>query len=84
MVGTGLTAVYFLLLVNRTFFGRLSERVMNLPPVEWSDRYPSIFLAILIVILGISPNWVVRWSETTTTAMITRPAIAQISSVNNH
>ena len=84
MVGTGLTAVYFLLLVNRTFFGRLSERVMNLPPVEWSDRYPSIFLAILIVILGISPNWVARWSETTTTAMITRPAIAQISSVNNH
>ena len=26
MIGTGLTAVYFLLLVNRTFFGRLPDQ----------------------------------------------------------
>jgi NAD(P)H-quinone oxidoreductase subunit 4 len=69
MVGTGLTAVYFLLLMNRAFFGRLSEAVENLPPVTWRDRAPAIFLAILIVALGIKPNWLTVWGETTITAM---------------
>jgi len=78
MVGTGLTAVYFLLLVNRVFFGRLSERVTNLPPVFWSDRAPAMFLAALIVLLGLQPNWLVHYSETTTTALMSdRLAIAQ-------
>ncbi|HEY9873265.1 MAG TPA: NADH-quinone oxidoreductase subunit M, partial [Candidatus Obscuribacterales bacterium] len=74
MAGTGLTAVYFLLLVNRVFFGRLSEKVVNLPAVQWSDRTPAIFLAIIIVILGVQPSWMVRWSEITTTAMLDRPS----------
>ncbi len=77
MLGTGLTAVYFLNLVNRAFFGRLSEQLMNLPQVQWTDRAPAVVLAVLIVILGIQPNWLVRWSEPTTTAMIRNlPAIA--------
>lgn len=71
MVGTGLTAVYFLLLVNRVFFGRLSEIVENLPPVQWSDRLPAIALAILIVVFGIQPGWIVDLSETTTTTIVT-------------
>ncbi|XGV96485.1 MAG: NADH-quinone oxidoreductase subunit M [Leptolyngbya sp. BL-A-14] len=82
MVGTGLTAVYFLLLVNRVFFGRLSERVMNLPPVFWGDRAPAIILAVLIVVLGLKPNWLVHYSETTTTALMGgRLAIAQAAMV---
>lgn len=76
MIGTGLTAVYFLLLINRTFFGRLSDSVTNLPRVEWSDRTPAIVLAILIVILGVQPSWMVRWSENTTTALLA-PSSAQ-------
>jgi len=77
MLGTGLTAVLFLNLVNRAFFGRLSEQLMNLPQVQWTDRAPAVVLAVLIVILGIQPNWLVRWSEPTTTAMIRNlPAIA--------
>lgn len=80
IVGTGLTAVYFLLLVNRVFFGRLSEAVVDLPPVHWSDRIPAIVLAVLIVVLGLQPNWVVRWSEPVTTALLTNPpAIAHVS-----
>jgi NAD(P)H-quinone oxidoreductase subunit 4 len=80
MVGTGLTAVYFLLLVNRAFFGRLSERVVNLPQVRWRDRMPAMILAVVIVLLGVQPNWMVRWSEATTTAMLdTLPAVAQLS-----
>ncbi|EKQ68619.1 NADH dehydrogenase subunit M [Leptolyngbyaceae cyanobacterium JSC-12] len=70
MVGTGLTAVYFLLLVNRTFFGRLPEQFSNLPKVYWSERLPAFGLAILIVFLGLQPSWMGRWSETTTTAML--------------
>lgn len=82
MVGTGLTAVYFLLLVNRAFFGRLSERVTNLPKVEWSERWPAVVLAVLIVILGVVPSLLVRWSETTTMAMLPNSAaVAQISPV---
>lgn len=70
MVGTGLTAVYFLLLVNRAFFGRLPDQFENLPRVPWSERAPGFVLAVLIVILGLQPSWVVRWTETTTTAML--------------
>jgi NAD(P)H-quinone oxidoreductase subunit 4 len=82
MVGTGLTAVYFLLLVNRVFFGRLSEPVMYLPPVEWSDRAPAIILAVLIVILGVQPSWMVHWTETTTTAIMANySTVAQVSAV---
>lgn len=71
MVGTGLTAVYFLLMVNRVFFDRLPEQFSNLPRVLWSERIPGFVLAVLIVVLGLQPNWLVRWTETTTTAMLT-------------
>lgn len=71
MIGTGLTAVYFLLLVNRAFFGRLTQHLIdNLPTVKWGDRIPAIVLATLIVILGLQPNWMLRWSEQSATALI--------------
>lgn len=76
MIGTGLTAVYFLLLVNRTFFGRLPEQFSNLPKVLWTERAPSFALAILIIWLGLQPGLLVRWSETTTTSLLlTYPTI---------
>lgn len=77
MVGTGLTAVYFLLLVNRTFFGRLSEQFANLPEVSWHERAPGFALAIMIVILGLQPSWMSKWTEVTTTALTEAPTIAQ-------
>ncbi|NEO97190.1 MAG: NADH-quinone oxidoreductase subunit M [Symploca sp. SIO2E9] len=77
MIGTGLTAVYYLLLVNRAFFGRLSTVVINLPQVKWGERLPAIVLAILIVVLGIQPGWMTVLSEKTTSAMVkTLPAVA--------
>ncbi|NET41510.1 NADH-quinone oxidoreductase subunit M [Okeania sp. SIO2B3] len=79
MIGTGLTSAYFLLLANRVFFGRLSETVVNLPPVEWSDRIPAIILMILIVILGIQPNWMLRWTETEANTMsVSQPMLSQV------
>ena len=70
MLGNGLTAVYFLILLNRAFFGRLSAAVTNLPPVYWSDRIPAIILAAAIVIFGIQPNWLVHYTEATITSMV--------------
>ncbi|ABG49820.1 proton-translocating NADH-quinone oxidoreductase, chain M [Trichodesmium erythraeum IMS101] len=79
MIGTGLTSAYFLLLINRVFFGRLSETVINLPPVKWSDRIPAIVLAVMIVVLGIQPNWVVRWTETEANSMSTsKTTVSQV------
>ncbi len=73
MIGTGLTAAYFLILMSKAFFGRLSEQVTNLPRVYWSDRIPAIVLAVLIIIFGIQPNWLARWTEPTTNAMMSVP-----------
>lgn len=69
MVATGLTAVYFLLAINRVFFGRLPEEFSNLPSVLWLDRLPAVVLAIAIVVLGIQPNWLLRWSQTHTATL---------------
>jgi NAD(P)H-quinone oxidoreductase subunit 4 len=63
LIGSGLTAVYFLLMVNRVFFGRLTPELSQLPQVFWSERMPAIALALFIVTLGIVPNWAIRWSE---------------------
>lgn len=77
MVGTGLTAVYFLLMINRVFFGRLDEPFDTLPPVKWGDRVPAFALVVLILVFGLQPNWLVRWSETEAGALLLKaPAIA--------
>jgi NAD(P)H-quinone oxidoreductase subunit 4 len=70
MLGNGLTAVYFLNLVNRAFFGRLSEELYNLPRVYWSDRLPAIILAVFILIFGIQPTWLAHYTEATITTMV--------------
>ncbi len=68
MVGTGLTAVYFLILVNRAFFGRLPQSA-KIPAVEFRDRAPAFMLAILIVLLGVQPALVTSYSEATAIAL---------------
>lgn len=63
MVGTGLTSVYFLLLVNRAFFGRLSPAFAQMERVQRWEHLPGLVLALLIVLFGIQPQWLVGWSE---------------------
>jgi len=82
MIGTGLTAVYLLILLDRAFFGRLSTRVLNLPKVVWKELTPALILAILIVVLGIQPGWLVGLSEATTAAMVTNVPIVAVKSVS--
>ncbi|MGD1904645.1 MAG: NAD(P)H-quinone oxidoreductase subunit D4, partial [Leptolyngbyaceae cyanobacterium] len=88
LIGTALTAVYLLLLVNRVFFGRLAIRPptdavtldINLPPVSWAERLPSVVLALVIVALGIQPHWLSRWSEATSLLAVNPPVtVAQVS-----
>lgn len=70
MIGTGLTAVYFVILLNNAFFGRLVPLTTNLAPVSWPERLPSVFLAILVVALGLWPQWLLHWSEATTQSLV--------------
>ncbi len=75
MVGTGLTAVYFLLMINRVFFGRLPDTLARLPRVQWQDRLPAFALALAIIVFGLQPAWMVRWSEPQATALVVSPAL---------
>ncbi|HHP7230764.1 MAG TPA: NADH-quinone oxidoreductase subunit M [Xenococcaceae cyanobacterium] len=70
LVGTGLTAVYFLLVINKVFFGRLSENLAHLPSVKWVEHAPAFALLFLIVAFGIQPSWVVHWSEIQTISLL--------------
>jgi NAD(P)H-quinone oxidoreductase subunit 4 len=70
VVGTGLTAVYFVILLNRTCFGKLDNALAYFPRVTLGEKLPAYVLAGLIIFLGIQPNWLVKWAEPTATAMI--------------
>ena len=78
MVGSGLTAVYFLLMINRVFFGRLNASpkqmggafVVTLPGVSWRDRIPALALVLLIFAFGLQPEWLTRWVASTTNAFL--------------
>lgn len=77
VAGTGLTAVYFVILLNRTCFGKLDNAIAYFPKVEWSERVPALILVAVIFYFGIQPSGLVRWPESTTTAMIaTAPNLA--------
>ncbi|MFB2770668.1 NADH-quinone oxidoreductase subunit M [Pelatocladus sp. BLCC-F211] len=70
VVATGLTAVYFVILLNRTCFGKLDNNLAYYPQVQWHEKMPALILSALILFLGVQPTWLVRWAEPTTTAMV--------------
>ncbi len=70
LVGTGLTAVYFLLVINKVFFGRLTENLTQIPPVQWQEHAPAFVLLLLIIAFGIKPDWVIHWSEVQAIALL--------------
>jgi NAD(P)H-quinone oxidoreductase subunit 4 len=76
VLSSALTAVYFVILLNRTCFGRLDNNLAYYPKVLSSEKTPALILAALIIFLGIQPTWLVRWTEPTTTAIVaTIPAL---------
>lgn len=79
---SGLTAVYFVILLNRTCFGKL-DNTAYYPKVLWLEKAPAFVLTVLILFLGIQPTWLVRWTEPTTTAMVAAvPTTSQVA-LNN-
>jgi NAD(P)H-quinone oxidoreductase subunit 4 len=76
---SGLTAVYFVILLNRTCFGKLDNDLAYYPKVLFQEKLPALILASIIFFLGVQPSWLVRWTETTTTAIVAAipPASAQ-------
>ncbi|MGB3207666.1 MAG: NADH-quinone oxidoreductase subunit M [Crinalium sp.] len=81
VVGTGLTAVYFVILLNRTCFGKLDNKAYY-PKVNFQESFPALVLAAIIFILGVQPNWLVRWSEATSTSMISAIKPVQEIAIN--
>ncbi len=69
IVGTALTAVYFVILLNRTCFGKLDTKGAYYAPVARWEYMPAFILTIVIVFLGIQPSWLVRWSQVTSDAI---------------
>lgn len=66
IIASGLTAVYFVILLNRTCFGKLNNELAYYPPVLRSETVPALVLTAIIFFLGIQPNWLLRWIEPTT------------------
>jgi NAD(P)H-quinone oxidoreductase subunit 4 len=70
IIASGLTAVYFVILLNRTCFGKLNNDLAYYPKVQFSEQAPALILAVLIFFLGVQPSWLLRWSEPTAEAMV--------------
>jgi NAD(P)H-quinone oxidoreductase subunit 4 len=70
ILASGLTAVYFVILLNRTCFGKLDNFTAYYPKVLPIESIPAIVLTLTIIFLGVQPNWLVRWIEPTTTALV--------------
>lgn len=81
VVGTGLTAVYFVILLNRTCFGKLDNKTAYYPKVTAAEKFPALVLTILILFLGIQPTWLVRWLEPTSTAMVAAVPTVEVQQI---
>lgn len=66
IIASGLTAVYFVILLNRTCFGKLDNKLAYYPTVLPSESIPAFVLTVIILFLGVQPNWLLRWIEPTT------------------
>lgn len=66
IIASGLTAVYFVILLNRTCFGKLDNKLAYYPKVLASEAIPALVLTIIIFFLGIQPNFLVKYIEPTT------------------
>ncbi len=66
LASTGLTSVYFIIIINRALFGKLENNLIYIPKVQAYERIPAIILTILIIILGIQPNILISHTQITT------------------
>ncbi|MGK7902875.1 MAG: NADH-quinone oxidoreductase subunit M [Hormoscilla sp.] len=82
ILSSGLTAVYFVILINRTCFGRLDNARAYYTRVTLNEQWPALVMTAIILFLGVQPNWLLRWMEPTATSLVAElhaPAIVQMS-----
>lgn len=72
IVASGLTAVYFVILLNRTCFGKLDNEKSYYPPVLPTETIPALVLTLIILVLGVQPNWLLKWIEPTTDLFVVK------------
>lgn len=85
IISSGLTAVYFVILINRTCFGKLDNTRAYYTRIGLSQQWPALVLTAIILYFGVQPNALLHWIEPTTTTLVAelhRPAIAQIATTN--
>ena len=70
IIASGLTAVYFVIMLNRTCFGKLHNRLAYYPKVTFSEQAPALILAALIFFLGVQPSWLLKWTESSAKSMV--------------
>lgn len=73
IVGTGLTAVYFVILLNQTCFGRLDSDSAYYPRVTRLEYIPALVLTVVIIALGVQPMWLTQWISVTSNAIAFLP-----------
>ncbi len=79
VIGTGLTAVYFVILINRTCFGRLDSETAYYDKVTIAEKVPALVLAALVLILGLRPGWLVQWSAVTSEGLVAAVPTSSVS-----
>jgi len=72
LIASGLTAVYAVRLFNRVGFGRLDNDRVDYPTTVWSERFPAMILASLVLVGGLWPGLLLGWSETATADLALR------------
>src|SRR5438067_1980867 len=55
-----LTAAYLLWMLKRVFYGRFNTKWNKLPDANWREALPLITLAVVIVFVGVFPNFLIN------------------------
>ncbi|WP_017306874.1 NADH-quinone oxidoreductase subunit M [Spirulina subsalsa] len=69
ILSSGLTAVYFVILLNRTCFGKLDNNLAYYDRLTWAERWPALVLCATIFYFGLQPNALIRWMQPTAVAI---------------
>jgi NAD(P)H-quinone oxidoreductase subunit 4 len=83
ILASGLTAVYFVILLNRTCFGKLNNQLAYYPKVVAAEKIPALVLTIIIFFLGIQPNFLLKWIEPTTAGLVSQLALTEVHQMTN-
>ena len=65
-----ITAAYYLWAIHRMFLGRVNERYVGLPDLNWRERMSLYPLAALAIFLGFYPQAILGSINTTLHALV--------------